>query len=261
MIEKAIYSNWSKPNNDLYAGFNSDEAFANSLHLSVLYSKKWFKEIELVTDKKGKELVDKYKIPFDNVVVCLDDYNHIDKHHWAIGKIVACSLQTKPFIHIDNDVYWFKKPPKRLLEAECCFQNYESTEDHWYKYQMSVAANSSPITEIDYKIKKALNCGIIGFNRMDVLKEWLDLAFQYIDWFENTNDVKGELSSVMFEQYHIYQILKKHNYDIQVITKGWINDKIAIEYGYTHLIATSKRRPDIEKKVKKRLKKDLSYDI
>jgi len=257
MIKKAIYSNWSKPNDNLYAGFNSDEAFANSLHLSVLHSKNWFEEVELITDAKGKKLVDKYKIPFDNVVVCLDDYNHIGNQHWAIGKIVACCMQKSPFMHIDNDVYWFKKPPARLLQADCCFQNYESTEFDWYKHQMHKASETCQIKEIDYTVKTALNCGIIGFNKLDVLPEWMELALRYIDWFDNTDSVTGELSSIIFEQYHIYQLLKKNNYNVSVISDDYITDAVAEEYGYTHLISTVKREEEVEQKVATKLQRDL----
>jgi len=53
MINKVVYSHWSKPAKDDAVGFNSKEAFANSAKLSTLMSKKWADEIELVTDKKG----------------------------------------------------------------------------------------------------------------------------------------------------------------------------------------------------------------
>lgn len=270
MLKKALYSNWSKPNGTDFAGFNSDEAFANSLHLSVLCSKRWFEEVELVTDVKGKKLIEKYKIPFDNVIVCLDDYNHIRAEHWSIGKMIACSLQESPFMHIDNDVFWFKRPQERLLIADCCFQNYENADYFDYNKQRPAAMASCPIREIDYSNTKALNGGIIGFNRLDVIPEWLELAFRYIDWFDKNESLNSwcNLSSIMFEQYHIYQLLKKRDYDISVICydyamsetdchKKQISNMLADEYGYTHLISGVKRNPWYEKKVKAKLEYEL----
>jgi hypothetical protein len=270
MIKKAIYSNWSKPNDSNFAGFNNDEAFADSLHLSVLCAKKWFEEVELITDTKGKKLIDKYKIPFDNVVVCLDDYNHIRAEHWSIGKMVACCMQKSPFMHIDNDVFWFKKPQERLLRADCSFQNYENADYFGYKYQRPPAIETCPIKEIDYTETKALNCGIIGFNKLDVLPEWMELALRYIEWFDNNTKLRDwcKLAPIMFEQYHIYQLVKKNNYDISVISydyatsvidtrKKMINDSLAEEYGYTHLISGIKREKHVEEKVKARLIREI----
>lgn len=260
MIKKALYSHWSKPNKntDLYAGFNTEQDFANALHLSVLCSKKWFKKVELVTDKKGKEFVDRHKIPFDNVVVCLDKYNHIRAKHWAIGKIIACSMQKEPFMHIDNDVFLFKKPRTALLKSDASFQNFERVEDHWYVNQLKVACKQKPIKEIDYNIKVSVNCGIMGFNKLDLIPEWLDLAFKFIEWFDNTKSIKKELSSIMFEQYHLFQLLIKYKYKVSVIADFYISPKIAKKTGYTHLIAASKRRPDLEEKVENRLAKELA---
>jgi hypothetical protein len=223
-----------------------------------LCSKKWFEEVELVTDKKGKEFVDRYKIPFDNIIVCLDDYNHIRSKHWAIGKIVACKMQKKPFMHIDNDVFLFKKPKKSLLESDASFQNLERVEDHWYTNQISVAKKENPIEEIDYTVKVSVNCGIMGFNKLDLIPEWLELAFKFIEWFDNTESIKKELSSIMFEQYHLFQLLIKYKYSVAVIADFYIDDKISKEAGYTHLIAASKRRPDLEEKVEKRLAQELA---
>lgn len=260
MIKKALYSHWSKPNEntDLYAGFNTEQDFANAMHLSVLCSKKWFEEVELVTDKEGKEFVNRHKIPFDNIIVCLDDYNHIRAKHWAIGKIVACNMQKAPFMHIDNDVFLFKKPEKNLLDSDASFQNYERVEQYWYTNQLEIAKKECPIKEIDYNVEMSLNCGIMGFNKLDVLSEWMELALQYIDWFDNTESIKKELSSIMFEQYHIFQLLKKYNYNIAVIENFYISPKIAKEKGYTHLISGSKRRPDLEEKVENRLAQELA---
>ena len=64
MINKVVYSHWSKPAKDDCVGFNTKEAFANSAKLSALMSKKWADEVELVTDKKGYDLLKKgEKIP------------------------------------------------------------------------------------------------------------------------------------------------------------------------------------------------------
>ena len=118
MINKVVYSQWSKPAKDEFVGFNDKEAFANCAELSLIHSLRWFKEVELITDEKGyKFLIEDLQLPFTNVIVKLDEINHIGKVHWALGKIEACTMQKEPFMHQDFDAIWFKHPPKRLLES------------------------------------------------------------------------------------------------------------------------------------------------
>lgn len=57
MIDKAIYSLWTKPMDDFSVGFNSEEIFIKCLSISLEMSKKYFTHVELVTDIKGKELL------------------------------------------------------------------------------------------------------------------------------------------------------------------------------------------------------------
>jgi hypothetical protein len=270
VIQKAVYSHWSKPNNNSFCGFRSSQAFANSLRLSLIFARKWFKETELITDKKGYDLlIKKHKFRFDNVRVCLDKINHVKSKHWSIGKLVACSLQDEPFMHIDNDVFWFKKPKRHLLMAEACFQNKEDPNRRWYMLQRKAAELSCPIKEIDYTGSKAYNCGFIGFNKLDIINKWLELAFDYIEWFDKGGQLQGELSSLMFEQYPLPQLLEKEKYKVEIIggtvqLKDWdanevqretwqANTDMAVKYGYTHLIAGSKRTRETEEKVLSRL--------
>ena len=62
----------------------------------------------------------------------------------------------------------------------------------------------------------------------------------------------------MFEQYHLFQLLIKYKYKVSVIADFYVSPKIAKETGYTHLIAASKRRPDLEEKVENRLAQELA---
>ena len=87
--------------------------------------------------------------------------------------------------------------------------------------------------------------------------------------------IQNELSSIMFEQYHLPQLLESNNYKVETITgtlhvDDWktkvdpdiwfINDDRAKDYGYTHLISTSKRRIELEEKVAQRLYEESRDD-
>lgn len=256
MINKALYSFWSKPN----TGFNTEEDLINCLKLSLLFSKKWFDKTELVTDKAGKKLIiDKHKLDFDNVVVCLDKYNIYNERYWSIGKIVACSLQKEPFIHLDNDVIFFKKPPERILNSDASFQSKENIEWSGYK-EYIIDANKNKSTKLDYTLYDCYNCGIIGFNKIsDVLNEWLELAIKYMDYDNNYYDNNYRpfgTPCLIFEQYHIVQLLDKYNYNVSFLGEH-ITDALAKKIGYTHLISNSKKNLIVSKRVKNRLEKEL----
>ena len=217
MINRAVYSFWSKPQENPdknLCGFNSLERFIECLTLSVIFSKKWFKEVVMVTDAKGKALFEKHNLPFDEITTDLEDIE-VNPRHWAFGKIVACKIQTKPFMHIDNDVIWFKKPPKKILRSEAGFQNFEYN-DHFHKFylpQCNLADLDNLDIGIDYKVKPeqklAVNCGIMAFNNLDVLDELYNKAVQFISWHDTKDFGYYDLSSIIFEQMHLYQILKK----------------------------------------------------
>ena len=261
MINKVVYSHWSKPMGDKFVGFNSEKMFVASAYLSVILNLKYFNEVELVTDQRGKELfIDKWKIPFTNVVVCLDKLNHIDQTHWAIGKLEACAMQTKPFMHQDLDVFWFKRPPQFLYEAQACFQNLENdTNIHSFYLPMMKHAddyfeNKRPF--VDYETISAVNCGIMAFNDLSVIPDWYEYAMEYVAFFDKHADKidkpQHNLTSLIFEQLHLYYFLKNSNIEISYLGgrpedgNAFLSNQKANELGYTHMISSSKRNKATE---------------
>ena len=67
--------------------------------------------------------------------------------------------------------------------------------------------------------------------------------------------------SIMFEQYFISNLLLHYKVPITTLGKQWVDEKDARVYGYTHLISQSKRKKEIEIKVKNRLKKEINNGI
>ena len=88
---------------------------------SVLQTRKWASWIQLVTDRAGAELFGELGIEFDDVAIELDDIEPNGGKLWAIGKLKAYELQDEPFIHLDGDA-WFQKRPSvasLLFETGC----------------------------------------------------------------------------------------------------------------------------------------------
>lgn len=270
MVERAIYSFWTKPTEGEHVGFNSEEALMECFALSLHYSKQWFKEVHLVTDLKGKALVEKWGLEFDNINTDLERVmTDVYQNHWSLGKIYACKIQEVPFMHIDIDVILFKPLPKTFLNSEASFQNLETDkQEYWYKLLLDHA-------EQNYKTKpvwfdgtkfKAYNCGVILFNKLDIIKEWWKSALNYIKYLDESKfDYNHHLSCLIYEQFSIYSLCKHYDYKVDLLSfygtqeqryLGHIPDNLAETLGYTHLIAACKRRPEIEQKVKARLIKE-----
>jgi hypothetical protein len=254
MIDKAIYSLWTKPMDDFLVGFNSEEIFIKCLSISLEMSNKYFTHVELVTDIKGKELlIDKYGLPFTSVSIELEEaLKGIDSKHWAIGKIYSCKIQKEPFIHIDNDVIWSKKPHIDLLSADACFQQSEIMKDvglgHIRPYINLINNFRLDSKYINWDFKESYNCGIIGFNRLDLLDIWWDEALKYIEYIDNYN-MEYEITSLIFEQFYITNLCNYFNYSVKLITDfSSINniEHAASILGYTHFVSDSKKTKENE---------------
>jgi len=125
---RAVWSFWSKP---YRAGIGC--RWRSALHhllawvLSVNTARRHYPETTLITDRLGKKLlVDQLGLPFAYVSTELDRLAEADPGWWALGKLVAYSLQTEPFVHVDTDVFLWKPLPKTVSEAPVFTQCPES---------------------------------------------------------------------------------------------------------------------------------------
>ena len=267
MIERAVYSLWTAPMEDENVGFNTEEAMVNCFRLSLFHSKKWFKEVHFVTDLKGKEIIEKHGLEFDNVITDLEEVlNGVNKKYWSLGKIYACKIQEKPFIHMDMDAIWFKQPPEDLLKADAFFQNGENEQWPFYKDMIKQDKKyywDKPIW-YDTRIVKAVNCGFIGFNRLDFLNEWWEESLKYVDHLEARGGHSGEvnISCLIFEQHWVGCLCEHYGYSVVKLSDFYINPKgkresvsenLAKYVGYTHLLSRAKRNQGIEDAVKRKL--------
>lgn len=267
MIKRAVYSLWTKPMNGKTVGFNTEKNLIECFALSLHYTKKWFDEVHLVTDFEGKDLVERYGLSFDNIDTSLEHVMMgIYENHWSLGKIYACKLQKEPFIHIDIDVILFKPLPDKFLKSDAAFQNLETeSQKYWYKWLLDHAEKNyvSKPKWFDTEKVKAYNCGVIAFNKLDVIQEWWTESLNYIKFLDESKfNYDHHLSCLIYEQFCIYCICKFYNYEVDLLTfygeshekyMGTISEELAKKLGYTHLIAASKRDPLIEKKIKNRL--------
>ena len=254
MIKKCIYSFWSKPcldengNFTKYCGFRKKRNFTYSAYLGLLLNKQHFEEVNLYTDQKGADLlINELKLPFDNVFVVLDEIEDVDKKFWAFGKLKAISLQEEPFIHLDFDAVLFKPLLESILNADHFFQCIEK-DYPWYGYGLDIVKNSEFEDFINLDDNTAYNCGIMGFNKLDIIEEWYSNTLKFVNFFKN---IEINTPNIIFEQHQIYQLLQRNSASVQLL--GQIHQEVelnAVTLGYSHLLSKHKNAPSVFPKLK-----------
>lgn len=270
MITKAVFSFWSKPylngeNIRSYGGFNDSVSFNYSWILSVNCAIKHFKEVELITDTKGYEILKKLNLPFTNVVIELDRLENINENLWAIGKLYSYSIQDKPFVHIDYDFYLWDNLDDISNHDIIC----QEIEQDFYLYNGILERYLNKVDCLDTTIGKylfkygsnvfALNCGIFGGYNIPMIKKYsetaLKIGYEMNNLLITNTDFHIDFADSLFpEQHFLGMFCKVNNLSIYSVRN---NKKI------THLISTAKKNEYAIEKLKKRVINDypeyLSY--
>lgn len=243
--------------------------FYASWALSCLRLAKMYDDVELYTDSYGKHILyEMLELPYTNVstdLECLDSLNH---NLWAFGKIYTYSLQSQPFLHVDSDVYMWKKFDDRIMSADVVGQsleeNYVANIDYFNRIEKVLtyipdairnARKTSPNDVIQ------LNAGIFGGNDMAFFREYTREGFMMVDKnydsLSKLNNIsKGEFNMV-FEQFLAYCLCCESKVNLQVILKGEysLSDfyNIPNYETYIHAIGTLKKFTNIGDYVLERL--------
>ncbi|MGB5821926.1 MAG: DUF6734 family protein [Saonia sp.] len=261
---KIVHSFWSKPSLNRDAkleksngGWRHPKYYYMSWALSCLSFKKCYGEIELVTDLEGKKmLIDQLELPYTSVKVELDLLNNYPVQLWAIGKLYTYGIQDTPFIHVDNDIYIWKKFGNRIENASLVAQHTDKEEHYSMALERLKHYNikiPSLLTE-DYQNHKEFNCsnvGIIGGTNYPFFKEYVHKAFQFVDGnLDNITDtLMGSTYALVYEQYLFSAMARKKRIEVQHLFEGKEEDIMDLttfmnkynQSKYVHLLANKKQ--------------------
>lgn len=252
---KIVQSFWSKPSykkknvrlHDRNNGGWTDKKYNYfSWTLSCLQFRKFYDQVELVTDEIGYDiLIKKLKLPYTKVDVCLDKINHYHEDLWALGKIFAFSIQNEPFIHADGDIFIFNKINDSFESSSILTQNaeigvktYKSIFDDILKEFTYV-----PPEMLEYYNQfehiDAVNNGIFGGNDIIFFKKYTQRAFEFIDRnIDNLSKINIGMFNIIFEQGLLYSMAYKENIDI-----NFYFDNINHQFdGICDILGSSKER-------------------
>lgn len=276
-----VWSLWTKPLGGVRgSGWNSEKHHLLSWILSVETARRHGGTTCLVTDDVGaRVLVDGLNLPFDCVTMDLNAMACSDSDWWALGKVYTYSLQRKPFVHIDSDVFLWSPLPKELLAAPVfaqCPESYSHGNPYYRcaEFEFAIASVNGWIPkELDRYtpadgVLQPVSCGILGANRIDFIRYFASLSLRMMEeplnqdaWalLRDKNSV-----NLIFEQYFLAACLDYHtsrpdsafyNISISYLFKSILDAyQSAKDAGYTHLWADTKKNPRILERLEDRVR-------
>jgi hypothetical protein len=242
--------------------------------LSCLQIRQFYPTLELFTDSLGEHFFKEIlKLPYTNIIPALDTLNQYDKRLWALAKIYTYSLQTEPFIHLDGDVFIWKKFEHNIENAQLIAQNFE-VDFPFYQAPLRAVQqffDNVPVcmlTELEHNTPHIYSCntGVIGGNEMAIFQHYKALAFQIIDDNEaQLSKVDMQYFNICFEQFLYYALAKSENIPISYLVEKEFDPtyphyanfhEVPHSTWYIHAMAAYKKMPTICHHLARRLRKD-----
>jgi hypothetical protein len=281
----AVWSFWTKP-------FTAERASSwyDELHhwlawgLSVNCARQHYPQTWLVTDDEGARiLVDELQLPFTHVSTALNSIAQENPDWWAFGKIEAYRRQEAPFVHIDTDVFLWKRLAIGLEQADIFAQNPEPIMPGGSCYRPEKLEGAVgwprrgwlPREWLWYRSSASLRaqcCGIFGGRRVDFIQHYADTAKRLVADRRNRalgirQGKTGQM--LLLEQYLLSACLEYHRVrkrspfcgiEIRYLFETWedvFRPERATEAGFTHLAAGAKGSLRVARHLERRVREDL----
>lgn len=231
---RIVQTFWSAGRNPLEYSFGwlRPEYNLMSWALSCLSLRKHYDEVALYTDEQGKHvLIDLLHLPYTEVNVVYDEHLCLPQH-WSYAKVKTYSLQTKPFLHIDGDIFLFKPIAEDVVNAPLIAQSKEIGTEY-YRQMMDRILQESPLILPKY-IEEGLkeesiasyNMGVFGGNDMAFIHAYCEEALALCD--KNKSTCLDGNFNLLFEQILFAYKAKKEKLPVSTIFSKVFNDN-----GYT----------------------------
>lgn len=263
---KVVQTFWSGGKDLLKENFGwTDPQFhLMSWALSCLSLRENYDEVVMNTDSVGYKIFSEIlELPYTDVIVQYDNLACLEAH-WAYPKLLTYSLQNKPFIHVDGDVYL----PRRLrpeIEAGALIAQNKEIGTSYYKGMMDFIKSRGLIIpgylerELDKDSILSYNAGVLGGNDIEFIQKYCRAAFELIQT-NHLNDSDNKNTNVnhniLFEQILFYALAADSDKEVTTVLEQSVNDN---GYSYQdfcdfylydkkmliHLIGGHKRTPKI----------------
>jgi hypothetical protein len=172
-------------------------------------------------------------IPYNNVQFFEDRIiKEIPKTYWSLGKLLALGSMNEASLHIDMDLFIFKKFDESIINNEIvCYH-----PEQWNHYLVECLYDFFIKPEKTIGITpRSYNSAIIGGTNFRLIKDCIDEIFKY--FFDNIEELTklarqnekfknqyshvdgGFIPTMLIEQVWLYQLFKFYNKEITCYIK------------------------------------------
>ena len=282
---RAVWSFWSKP----FQARKSTEWYSELHHLlawglSLRTARRHYPETMLITDQPGKRLlVEQLGLPFVHVSTELDRLANVDPGWWALGKVLAYSVQDQPFIHIDTDAFLWKPLPRHLTESPvfALFPVFHANDSNLAPLEIERAfAEHGGRLPVEWEWARSRGnaffreeaCGILGGCHVAFLRYYADTALGLVLNSENAAawsrlPHKTSLNTIV-EQFLLGACIDYHRCHPSSPYRGLSVSHLfsslgeaydpnrAARLGHTHLLGITKSHPGVARRLEERVRRD-----
>jgi hypothetical protein len=253
--------------------------------LSYETARQHYADTALYTDDFGASIVvDGLGLEFGEVSTALNSLSEFDTSWWSMGKFVAMQRQSRPFVHLDYDVYLWKRLPQQLESAPVFAQHPEEVEIGQPYYHPAVVESALQQLQGTWlpaewewyrrsgEPQIAPCCGIIGGSHLEFMHYYASQAMRFLS--HPCNQIAfGALTDrhmhmVLVEQWFLGACIEYHRNGRQSLFEGVgveylfdcfmeaMNPERSTAAGYTHLIATAKQHAELARRLIARVQRD-----
>jgi len=271
-IIQTLYVDGSTPALHQSMGFASAELNWMSWALSCLQLRRYFTDVQLYTNEAGYDvLIRKLQLPYTQVhpLPALLFPSQL----WAFPKIHTYSLQQKPFLHVDGDVFFWAKPSEQLLAEPLVAQNLETNSAFYHSLATRLQQHHVRLPDAITALLRtpqplsACNAGILGGHDLDFFARYTQGIFHFLD----INRLRWPLLNhaavnMLYEQVYFHalavQLQKKISYyfpsPVADMTYPGFAEFSGVPYTthFVHLMGVFKRDPHTCLMLVRRLRRD-----
>jgi hypothetical protein len=280
---RAVWSFWSRPYKErTHRSWRGPQEHMLAWGLSLQLARRHYPRTMLVTDTPGKELLTgRLRLEFSEVSTELDRLRNANPGWWALGKLVAYSIQNEPFVHLDTDVFLWRPLPSALTSAPVfsqCPEHHAYGQDPCNPRQVAALFERHGLSlpaEWEWAVSQGgshflqENCGIVGGNRADFLRHYAQSSVEMVTnpahaaaWAE-LHDKGGY--NMLIEQFWLGACVNYHRWAPESPFRGVtvrhlfsslgeaFNPQASAKVGFTHLLGDSKGHPEISARLDRRV--------
>lgn len=165
---RLCYTYWVNEIQNISCGFGIPQLFFEAANKSIIAAKSQFKDICIYTNSFGADVLKNNVTASELCDIIEIDYSKydFDCRYWNFPKLITYSMQEKPFIHIDFDVFLQSGFAKQLNKDSDIFT--ELIRDYDYVKNFDKFNGIKP--------DKLICSGLLGANNIEAFKENFEVA-------------------------------------------------------------------------------------